>query len=213
MTKAALIFLGLAALVCFSTTAPAQDNAAAIHAADTEAVMRQANAVVLRQKLSDAKADAQRGDTVVAAKLYQEACTLASQIGSGIPDETLQAVAGLTATRLTLARDAQGRGDLHEADTQVKQILNAERDLKVSPDANEVLAFKKHNDELLVIYKGRMPDADTLDRVPQMASQKVAAGTLVQDGKVFYEAGEYSQAEIKLTQAISLDPDNTTASY
>ena len=47
MIKAAPIFLGLAALVFFSGTAPAQDNSA-INAADTEAVMRQANTIVLR---------------------------------------------------------------------------------------------------------------------------------------------------------------------
>src|SRR5580704_2654523 len=115
MTKAALISLGLAALVFFPGTASAQDNAA-INAASTEAVMRQANTILLRQKLSDAKAAAQRGDIAGAAKLYQESCSLAQQIGSGISDETMQAVTGLTTTRLALARDAQSRGDLREAD-------------------------------------------------------------------------------------------------
>ena len=104
MTKAALIILGLAALALIPATVPAQDNAA-ISAADTEAVMRQANVIVLRQKLSDAKAMSQRGDIVNAAKLYQESCTLALQIGTAsIPQETLQAVAGLTSTRLALGR-------------------------------------------------------------------------------------------------------------
>ena len=71
----------------------------------TEAVMRQANTLVLRQKLADAKGEAQRGDIVGAAKLYQEACALAESIGSGIPEETTEAVAGLTSNRLALARD------------------------------------------------------------------------------------------------------------
>ena len=86
MTKAAFISLGLAALVLIPAAVPAQDNPAA--AAVNEAVMRQANTIVLRQKLSDAKAVAQRGDMVNAAKLYQEAVTLAQQIGSGIDPET-----------------------------------------------------------------------------------------------------------------------------
>src|ERR1019366_5644314 len=106
MTKAAFISLGLAALVVFPATMPAQDTSANL--AVNEAVMRQANTIVLSQKLSDAKAVAQRGDIVNAAKLYQEAVTLSQQIGSGIDAETQQAVAGLSATRMTLARAAQG---------------------------------------------------------------------------------------------------------
>ena len=55
-------------------------------------------------------------------------------------------MAGLTATRLALARAAENQGDLREADTQLKQILNAEKKLKVAPDFAEVRAFvKKHN--------------------------------------------------------------------
>src|ERR1035441_194097 len=110
MTKAAFIFLGLAALAMFSAPMSAQDNNPAATAVN-EAVMRQAETIVLRQKLSDAKAVAQRGDIVNAAKLYQESVTLAQQIGSGIDAETQQAVAGLASTRLALARDAQSRSD------------------------------------------------------------------------------------------------------
>ena len=212
MIKAALILFGIAAIIYMPGSARAQDNAA-ISAADSEAVMRQANTLVLRQKLADAKGEAQRGDIVGAAKLYQEACALAESIGSGIPEETTEAVAGLTSTRLALARDAQARGDLRDADTQIKQILNEETKLKVAPNLNEVMAFKKHNDEMLVIYKGRLADAETTDKIPQMAADRVTASTLVQDGKVFYEMGKFNEAEIKLHQAIDIDPDNTTASY
>jgi len=98
MTKAALTFFGFAAVVFFSGTLHAQDNSA-IAAADNEAVLRQANTIVLRQKLTDARGAAQRGDVAGAAKLYQESCNLAEQIGAGISDETMQAVTGLTATR------------------------------------------------------------------------------------------------------------------
>lgn len=213
MTKAAFIFLGISVLVFLPGTVPAQDNAA-INAADTEAVMRQAQVLVLRQRLADAKVAAQHGDIVTSAKLYQESCNLAQQVGpASIPDETLQAVTGLTATRLQLARDAQARGDYHEADNQIRQILNAQRDLRVSPDANKVMAFKTHNDELIQIYRGTTPSPEVVDRVPQMENDKIAASTLVQDGKLFYEMGKYDEAEIKLTAAIEKDPGNTTASY
>lgn len=212
MTKAAFISIGLAAIICSPGLSFAQDTTA-LSAADNEAVIRQANTIVLRQKLADAKAALDRKDVMSAAKLYQEACDVAAGVGSGIPQETMQAVAGLTATRLAQARDAQARGDYHEADLEVTQILNAERNLRVSPNGAEVQAFKKRNDEMIVTFRGHTPDAETLDRVPPLIGDKVAASTLVQDGKVFYEMGKFDEAELKLTQAIKLDPSNTTASY
>jgi len=211
MTKAAYIFLGLAA-IAFLPPVNAQDNGA-IATADKEAVIRQASVIVIRQKLTDAKITLQRGDVVGAAKLYQEACAMAAGVGPGIPDETLQAITGLTSTRLALAREAQSRGDFREADLQVTQIVAEEKALKVSPDANEVLAFKKHNDELIEISKGRIPDAETEAKAPQLAAEKVNAATLVQDGKMYYEMGKFSEAEVKLHEALKLDADNRTASY
>ena len=205
MTKAAFISLGLAALVVFPATVPAQDNPA--NFAVNEAVMRQANTIVLRQKLSDARAVAQRGDIVNAAKLYQESVTLAQQIGSGIDVETQQAVAGLTSTRLALARDAQSRNDLHEADAQVLQVLKAD------PKNGAAIAFKQRNDQMIVAMKGRTPDAATMDMIPQVVAQKTQSGTLLQDGKLLYEMGKYDEAEIKLYEAAKLDPDNNAAFY
>ena len=109
--------------------------------------------------------------------------------------------------RLALARDAQSRGDLRDADAQVLQVLKAD------PKNGEAIAFKQKNDQMIAALKGRMPDAATMEKMPQLAAQKVSAGTLVQDGRVLYEAGQYSDAEIKLTEAIKLDPDNTAAYY
>ncbi len=211
MTKAALFTLGLAALLVFPAAVPAQDNSTAL--AVNEAVLRQAKTIDLRQKLSDARATAQRGETAVAAKLYQEACTLVTQIGSGIDVETAQAVAGLTATRMALARDAQSRGDLREADTQVLQVIKTEKELKVAPDLNQVIAFKSQNDQMLAAMKGRMPSEAVTQLVPHAMEQQVEVGTLVQDGKLFYEMGKLPEAEGKLYEALKIDPDNTGAYY
>ncbi len=46
-----------------------------------------------------------------------------------------------------------------------------------------------------------------------MAAQKTDAGTLVQDGKLLYEMGKLDEAEVKLSQALKLDPDNAAAYY
>jgi tetratricopeptide (TPR) repeat protein len=207
MIKATHLSLGLAALLVLPVAVFAQNNDSAIGMAVQQSVINQANSIVLRQKLADAQAAAQQGEILAAAKLYQDSVTLAQKIGSGIDAETAQAVAGLAYTSLTLARDAQGRGDLREADVRVKQVLNAD------PKNPAAIAFKKQNDQLLALNKGKMASAAVLDQVPQILSQKVDASTLVQDGKVFYEMGKLEEAEAKLNEALKLDPDNNAANY
>ena len=206
MTKAAYFTLGLAALMILPVTVSAQ-NTGDVGAAVNQSVLNQANTLVLRQKLADAQIEQQRGDIVAAAKKFQESFALAQQIGSGIDAETAQAVNGLTATSLALARDAQSRGDLREADARVKQALRAD---SKNPTA---LAFKKQNDALLAAAQGKMADIETLDRLPQIHQDKVDAGTLVQDGRLLYEAGKLEDAEAKLKEAQKLDPDNRGIIY
>ena len=87
MIKSAHLYLGLAALLALPSLVPAQDNPAAT--AVTEAVKRQADKIVLGQKLTEAKSAQQRNDTLGAAKLYQDSVTLAQEIGrAGIEVET-----------------------------------------------------------------------------------------------------------------------------
>ena len=205
MTKAALLFFGLAALLALPAAVPAQDNTTAI--AVNEAVLRQANTIVLRQKLADARRVELGGDTVAAAKLYQESCEMVGQIGSGIDAEAAQAMNGLSRTRLTLAREDQARGDLRDAATQVQQVL------KVNPKNPEALAFKKQNDEMITAMKGQIPSADAVEQASQLSAHKTDAGTLVQDGKLLYEMGKLDDAENKLNQALVLDPDSPAAYY
>lgn len=205
MTKVALLFLGLTALIALPVEASARENPTAI--AVNEAVLRQANTIVLRQTLAKAEDASQRGDIAGAAKLYQDACDLVQRIGSGVDAEAAQAVNGLANTRLALARDYQNRGDLRNAQAQVLQVL------KVDSKNPAALAFKKHNDELLAQMKGRMPSQEVLDKVPQVVAQKTDAATLVQDGKLLYEMGKLHDADIKLQQALQLDPDNRAAYY
>ena len=205
MTKAAILLIGLAALLALPAAAPAQDNSTAI--AVNEAVLRQANTIVLRQKLAEARRASLAGDTVTAAKLYQEACELCQQIGSGIDAEAAQAINGLAGNRLALARDAQSRGDLHEAATQVQQVL------RMDPKNAAALAFKRQNDQMIAAMKGQIPSRDAMDQASQIVAQKTDAGTLVQDGRLLYEMGKLDDAEAKLNQALVLNPDNPAAFY
>jgi len=207
MTKAAILCFGLAALVVLPATVPAQDDNDSTAIAVNEAVLRQANTIVLRGKLAEASHANQSGDIVTAAKLYQESCELVQQIGSGIDPEAAQAVSGLATTRLTLAKQDQANGDLRDAATQAQQVLN------VDPKNPDALAFKKQNDQMLAALKGQIPSPAALDQAAQVAAQKTDAGTLVQDGKLLYEMGKLDDAEAKLSQALVLNPDDPAAFY
>ena len=205
MTKATSLSFGFILLLAGAAMLPAQTSPT--DAAVNEAVLRQANTIILRQKLLDAKNTAMRGDLTGAAKLYEDANTLVEQIGSGIPEEKAQTISGLASTRLTLARQAQSQNDLHEADTQVNRVL------KVDPQNAAALAFKKDNDRLLASLRGKMPDEETQQKIQYIANDKTEAGTLVRDGKLLYEMGKFDEAEVKLKEAIRLDPDNAGAFY
>src|ERR1017187_664420 len=205
MTKAAPLSLGFILLLAAAAMLPAQTSPT--DAAVNEAVLRQANTIILRQKLLDAKNTAARGDLPGTAKLYEDAYALVEQIGSGIDAEKAQTISGLVSTRLTLARQAQSQGDLHEADTQVSRVL------KVDPQNAAALAFKKNNDRLLAAMRGKMPDDATLQQIPYIANDKTEAGTLGRDGKLLYEMGKFDEAEVKLKEAGRLDPDNAGDSY
>src|SRR5208282_4145633 len=116
MTKAASLPIGLIFLLATAAVVRAQTPPA--NPAVDVAIRRQADTILLRQKLIDAKAAWQRKDLHAAAKLYEDAYTLVQGIGAAsVEAERGQTVAGLIAVRMELARAAQNSGDLKEADT------------------------------------------------------------------------------------------------
>ena len=203
MIKAVSLSLCLLLLCAASSQAQTSPTDTAI----SEAVLRQANVIVLRQTLVEAKHTASRGDLAGAAKKYQECFDLTQTIGAGVKPETAQAIAGLTTTRLALARQDQNRGEFHNADVEVGQVLKAD------PRNSAALAFKKDNDHRMQLMAGKMPDASTVEQIPVVAKDKENSGTLVQDGKLFYEMGKLDEADAKLKAALILDPDNQSAFY
>ncbi len=205
MTKAA--FLTLASSVILATATPAWAQAPAEDTAVNEAVYRQANRIALRQKLADAKGAQDRRDLPAAAKMYDEAWSLVQKIGSGVDAERAQTIAGLTAVRMELARTAQKHDDLAQANAQVGDVL------RVDPSNAEAIEFKRNNDKLLAQQRGRIPDAETQAQVPGIIQEKINAQTLVQDGRLLYELGKYDDAEVKLKQALRMDPNNQAALY
>jgi len=206
MTKAVSLSLSLIFLIATAPALPAQQMSPATEAAN-EAVLRQANTILLRQKIEDARNAQAHGDIMAAAKLYEDAYQLVQQIGSGIDAETAQTISGLDATHLELARRAQRAGNYSEADDQVTRVL------RVDPRNAEALAFKKQNDDLIASMKGRVPDQATMEQIPGIMNDKTQAATLVQDGKVLYETGKFDEAEARFEQALQLDPDSQSAFY
>ena len=199
------VYFSLCCLLLGAVAVPAQTSPG--DTAVNEAVMRQAQTIVLRQKLADARRISARGDIVDAAVLYQEAYELTQKIGSGIRTETQEAVSGLVSTRLTLARQAQRNADYLGADKEVTQAL------KAAPQNSAALEFKKQNDHIMKLMAGRTPSPAALEQIPAVKKDRTEAGTMVQDGKLFYEMGKLDEADAKLKAALQLDPDNQAAFY
>lgn len=203
MTKAALQILCLA---CF-LAAPAlraQTTDAATIAAD-EAVRRQADKIKLDQKLADARAAQQRNDLKEAARQYQESYDLAQAIGVDVKDERAQIVSERAAVLLTLAHQDQEAHDYPAAEARFQQVL------VVDPQNEMAIHAEKENKAILDQMAGTMPDAVTLAMRPAIHSNEVEVATLVQNGRFLYEAGKYDEAEVKLRQALAMDPANLPA--
>ncbi|MEK7706727.1 MAG: hypothetical protein AAB380_01870, partial [Verrucomicrobiota bacterium] len=205
MTKAASLSLGLIMLI--GTTAITWSQSAPTDAAINEAVRRQANTILLRQKLSDARSAELRKDPAAAVKLYEDAYKLVQDIGDTVSPEATTTVAGLVAVRLELARAAQNRDDLDEAKTQAARVL------KVDPKNEAGLAFMKQNEKMLADQRGRRPTAAAVERAAATQIEKTEAATMVQDGRLLLELGKLDEAETKLKQAMNLDPENRAAFY
>jgi tetratricopeptide (TPR) repeat protein len=205
MTKAVFLSLGLFVLAAFPGAAFAQTSAA--DQAVNRAIRNQADTIMLRKELVDAGAAITRGDIEGAAKLYEDAYTLVGEIGSGIDAETTQTIAGLAATHLELAKRYQAAGRFNEANREVMRVL------KVDPTNPAALDFKQRNDQLAASMVTRMPDQNTIEKIPGILAAKTNAEVHVQNGKLLYEAGKFQDAEDELTLALQLDPDNKGAAF
>lgn len=213
MTKAVFLSLGFFFLFAVghplqAQVAAAQQSADSTELAVTKAIKNQADTITLRQKIVEARNAEARGNLDEAARLYDNAYSLAQTIGSGIDVEMADTIAGLARVRMSLARRAQANGDYLAANEQVQRVL------KVAPHNSDAVAFKEKNDAILEATKGKRPDLDTIRQVTEdVTKQKQDAGTLVQDGKLLYEAGKFEEAQVKLQQALQLDPNNQAAFY
>lgn len=207
MTKAAAVTQVFAILLATALAAPAQPAVSQdADVAINTAVLRQANKILLRQKLADAAEAVQRRDLPAAAKIYDSAVELVGQIGeNNCADEAAIAVSGFSAVRLKLAEEARQRGQYREVNTQLTRVL------KVDPRNAQAIALKAANDKTLNELKGQIASDDTYKEAAKAREEKITASTHVQNGKLLLEAGRLNEADAELDRALSIDPQSTAA--
>lgn len=203
MTRTAVL-TGLAIFLAAITSAPAQP--AATSAAVDQAVYRQANLLLLRQRLAEAGDAVTRRDLPAAAKLYEEAVELKDKVGTPGP-ESDAAVQGFAYVRLQLAQAAVKRGDYLEVRTQLARVL------KVDEHNEMALAMQATNEKILADQRGLMPTPEALAVLAQVKTNRMDANTLVQDAAVMIEAGKLDEADAKIQQALKLDAHNKAAMF
>jgi type II secretory pathway component GspD/PulD (secretin)/tetratricopeptide (TPR) repeat protein len=175
--------------------------------ADAEAVRRQADQIQARNKLEQARAAEDRKDLVTAAKLYDDAWTLADGVGPSADVEKRLAATGVSSVRMQLAQSAQSHGDYHEADNQIRDVL------RVNPGDPIALAFKTQNNQLIENSRGTTPSPAVIDQVKDIHEYAIETSQMVQDGKLLFQLGKLDEAEVKLKLALSRDPSNQAALY
>src|SRR5262249_3857953 len=149
-----------------------------------EGLQRQAAQITLRTKLASASDAVARHDLPAAANFYDEAWDLVTFIGvASCGPEADQTRVGMASVRMDLAQAAQRRGDLREADRNVKDIL------RVDPANPAAIQFQAENDKLMREQRPHMPSVEVETQRPIIAEEKAKATTMVQDGKLFYEMG------------------------
>lgn len=195
-------------LALFALSIPDSLRAAAPQSAQEEAVRRQSAILETRFALDRAQAIARLGDSLKSAKAFEEAYQAAMVVGGkGVEAELQLIVAGLATAKLDLARAAYKDGNVSVALDHLKRVL------AVDPNNATALSLKQTYDKTAESLRGRLPSPEVQRQIPAEMERRVKAGTLVQDGRLLFEAGNLDQAEKKLQEASALDPYNEAAFY
>lgn len=179
---------------------------AASQAAIDEAVRREADKIILHNNLQAAERARQQGDLVTAARLYESCYTLVQRIGVvAVPAENQQVVSGLVSILFELAHRSQEHKDYNKAEELYARIL------VVDPGNPAAMAARRENKKLLDLQAGTIPSQALIEKIPAWHTNEVRVATMVQDGKLLYEAGKLDEAEAKLSEAYQLDPSSVAA--
>ncbi|HEY1173412.1 MAG TPA: hypothetical protein VGH19_18730 [Verrucomicrobiae bacterium] len=196
-------FLGV-----FLAMAPIHAQVDPAQVAAEEAAKRQATLTLLEETLKRAAALQKEGNLADAASLYEECLKLVHRLGgTDVDAQKRQALAGLTTTRLGIARKHFENQEFVEADKQASELL------KFDPQNSQAKEFKAYNAEVAAKTRPFMPSKETLAKVPVVKAEKEEVSIMVQDAKLLYELRRLEEAEAKLREAIKRDPANHAAFY
>ncbi|MGA3181771.1 MAG: hypothetical protein ABSF38_15625, partial [Verrucomicrobiota bacterium] len=175
-----------------------------------EEAFREMRTLELHDTLQTAAAAQKRGDINGAAQDYWKAVGLIPLVEVGNPAVDLEkkaAIKGLDDTREFLAREAMKSDNLAEASDQVANAL------KSDPTNERLLILKKEIELKAAAEVGKVPSPEAQKERPNVEKIRNDVAIMVQDGKLLYELGRYDDAEIKLKQALKMDPSNTSVPY
>ncbi len=99
--------------------------------------------------------------------------------------------------KLQFAQDAEKQGDLTTASKLYGEVSVLAD--KINTSAGEQM--------------GKVPNPEAAAKLPAFRANDLDVGTLVQEGKYYYEAGRVDEAEKKLTEALQKDPSSVAANY
>jgi len=126
-----------------------------------EAVRRQDDLASLGRKMALAETARARRELNASVKQYEDCLELIKSIGVTVVEEqNRQVITALSSVLLELAQQAQAAGDIKTADEKIRRVL------KINPQDQAAITFKKHNDKLLAEQAGRVPSDELLARLP-----------------------------------------------
>ena len=205
-THFALLSLCLSVLLAASaaTAQPAPDPT--ITAAE-QAVKLQVRVIECRNRLADGRAAEARRETLAASQHYNKALELLQGVGTTADPERQQAVEGLSRTTLILADQSMKRSEYTEAKPLIDRVI------KVDPNNKTALEMRALNDRMIAETYSLTPHKVATDKLDSFETNRVESSKLVQDGKLFYETGQFKEAEVVLSQALRLNPNDKAAAY
>jgi tetratricopeptide (TPR) repeat protein len=192
-------------ILLFAGVAPGRGQVA-LDDASAEAVRRQANTIEMRKMIEDARVARTRGETLTAIQKY-EAAWILSQNLANVDTERGQIEAELIPIRLEIAKKSQSRGDLDEADTQIKAAL------RINPNDPAARKAKTENDLRIKEKEGKTPSGEYTSRVEGFNKERINVSTQVQNARLLIEMGRIEEAEKLLKDAVKQDPEHRAAFY
>ncbi len=173
-----------------------------------EATRRQETLSRLKRTLARAEASRKARNHWAATALYEATLKLSRELGGvNVEDETGRAMAGLTTSRLALAKMANKQRHFAEAERHTTSLL------AIDPKNKKALKYLEYTRAVAEAHEGKIPSPEVLALVKQREAGRKDVSVLVQDGRLLYEMRLLGEAKAKLKRAIQMDPSNRPAYY